>query len=66
MTDSEARAAVFVRAIKSLKGSERAAVLAGIVDDRSLRRDILDLATIAERRKEPSRPLREYLAECGR
>jgi len=34
-----------------------------IAQDRSLARDLLDLTTIARRRREPSRPFTEYLAE---
>ena len=53
-------------AFKSLPKAERDAVLLGIAGDRALRRDLLDLATIAERRREPSRLLRDYLAERRR
>ncbi len=35
----------------------------GLVKDKTLRRDLMDLATIEERKKEPSRPFREYLKE---
>jgi hypothetical protein len=49
--------------IKSLPKSERDAVLVGIAKDSALRRDLLDLATFAQRVNEPSRPLRDYLAE---
>lgn len=48
-------------AIRSLSKRERQVVLLGLVKDRSLRRDLIDLATIEERRSEPSRPFREYL-----
>jgi hypothetical protein len=53
-------------AFKALPKAERDAVLLNIAGDRALRRDLLDLATIAERRREPSRPLREYLVERRR
>jgi hypothetical protein len=53
-------------ALKALPKAERDAVLLNIASDRALRRDLLDLATIAERRREPSRPLSEYLAERRR
>ena len=56
----------FLSAFKALPKSERDAFLQGIADDRTLRRDLLDLAAFAERRSEPSRPLRSYLAERGR
>jgi hypothetical protein len=56
----------FLIAFKSLPKSERDAVLLGIVGDRSLRSDLLDLATFAERKNEPSRPIRDYLADRRR
>jgi hypothetical protein len=48
-------------AIRSLPKRERETVLLGLVKDRSVRRDLIDLATIEEQRNEPSRPFREYL-----
>jgi hypothetical protein len=42
-------------AIRSLPKRERELVLLGLVKDRMLRRDLMDLATIEERRNEPSR-----------
>ncbi len=60
---SNATAEVFVTAFRALPKSERDEVLVRIAADRSLRRDLLDLATIAERRTEPSRSFREYLNE---
>ena len=48
-------------AIRSLPKRERQSVLLGLVKDKILRRDLIDLATIEERRNEPSRPFREYL-----
>ena len=63
MGKTEAVAEVFLAAIRSLPKAERDLVLRDLVKDRSLRRDLMDLATIEERRKEPSRPFREYLKE---
>ncbi len=60
---SKATAEVFVTAFRALAKSERDEVLVRIARDRSLRQDLLDLATIAERRTEASRPFREYLDE---
>jgi hypothetical protein len=65
-TRSTTAAAQFLSAFKALPKSARDAFLLSIAGDRALRRDLLDLATIAERRREPSRPLRDYLAERGR
>ena len=63
---SQTSAKDFLTAFKSLPKAERDAVLLGIAGDRALRRDLLDLATFAERKREPSRPLRDYLAERRR
>ena len=63
MTEAEARAEVFVTALKSLCKEERDAVLVRIAREKELTRDLLDLAIIARRSGEPSRPFREYLAE---
>jgi hypothetical protein len=65
MAAADATAEVFLAAFRALPRSQRQAVLAGIAEDQQLREDLLDLATIAERRSEPSRPVREYLAEKG-
>ena len=62
MTKAEAKADIFVLALKSLTKKERDAVLVRIARDKSLARDLRDLAIIDERRGEPSRPFREYLS----
>ena len=54
-------AASLLRTIRSLPKREREVVLLGLIKDRNVRRDLIDLATIEERRSEPSRPFREYL-----
>jgi len=63
---ASATAQVFLTALRALPPKERAGVIAGIAEQDDLRKDLLDLAVIAERRNEPSRPLREYLAERGK
>ena len=60
---SKATAEVFVTAFRALPKLERDAVLVRIACDRSLRQDLLDLATIAKRQREGSRSFREYLDE---
>lgn len=62
---SNATAEVFLTAFKALPKEERDEVLVRIAGDRSLRQDLLDLATLAERQQEPSRPFHEYLSEHG-
>ena len=66
MSQAEATAEVFLTALRSLPKKHRQAVLCGIADDDELRGDLLDLALIAERRHEPSRPFGQFLAERKR
>ena len=66
MTSTQATAEVFITALQALPKKQRDAVLARIADDKDLREDILDLALIARRRQEPSRPFRQYLEEKGK
>jgi hypothetical protein len=64
MTKAQAATAdVFLTALKALPKAERDAVLVRIARDKALARDILDLALITQRRREPARPFRDYLAE---
>nr|CAI78849.1 hypothetical protein fc38 [uncultured bacterium] len=64
MTKAQAATAdVFMTALKALPKAERDAVLVRIARDKAFAQDILDLALIATRRSEPSRPFRDYLAE---
>ncbi len=63
MTPLQANAEVFLTALQALPKKERQAVLIRIAEDNELREDLLDLALLAERRDESSRPFREYLAE---
>jgi hypothetical protein len=63
MSSIQATADIFLTALRALPKREQNAVLAGIAQDENLREDLLDLATIAQRRKETSRPFRQYLAE---
>ena len=61
MTEAEATAEVFWTAFKVLPKAEQQAVLRRLVQDQHLRRDLMDLSLIEERRDEPAWPLREYL-----
>jgi len=63
MTTQEATAEVFYQAYKALPKKERDLVITRMVEDKALRRDLLDLAVIREREGQPSRPLRDYLNE---
>ena len=63
MKATQSRAEVYLMALQSLSKAEKKAVIARLLEDDSLREDILDLAIIRERQGEPSRPFRDYLAE---
>jgi len=62
----QATADVFLTALKALPKTERDAVVVRIARDKAFARDIRDLALIADRRGESSRPFREYLSEKNR
>ena len=66
MSPQQATAEVFLTALKALPERERAAVLQSIVKDRTLRA-VLEAASdrliIAEERRKPGRPLRDYIEE---
>lgn len=61
MTKTQATGKVFWTAFQALGPVEKQAVLERLLQDEVLRRDLLDLATIASRKSEPARPLRSYL-----
>jgi hypothetical protein len=65
MMKAEATAEVFWVAFTSLPKEEQSAFLRRVVADEEMRRDLMDLALIEERKEEPARPLREYLAEAA-
>lgn len=66
MAKPEKLAEGFLTAIRSLPKRDRQLILLGLVKDRNLRHDLIDLATIEERKKEPSRPFRDYLKDRKR
>ncbi len=66
MTKTQATAEVFWTAFTVLPIEEKRAVIQHIILDENLRRDLMDLSIIEERRNEPERPLREYLKEKGK
>jgi hypothetical protein len=63
MAKAEALAEVFLTALRSLPKAGRDRILLSLVKDKALRRDLMDLATVEERKKELSRPFRDYLRE---
>ena len=62
MTSMQATAEVFWTAFRALPKKEREAFMDRLYSDRSYREDLIDLALIKQRRKEPSRSLKTYLA----
>ncbi len=59
----QSRAEVYLMALQSLSKAEKKAVIAHLLEDDSLREDILDLALIQQRQRESRRPFCEYLEE---
>ena len=50
-------------AFKGLSKRERQFVIEKLLEDPEFREDLVDIAIIEQRRKEPSRPLEDYLAK---
>ena len=65
MTKTEAKAEVFWLAFQGLSRAEQREVLERLVRAVEVRQDLADLALIEQRRDEPERPLRDYLAEIS-
>ena len=63
MGAAQARAEVFWMAFKGLPKKERESVVEKLLEDKDFMEDLIDIALIRQRRKEPSRPLKDYLAE---
>ena len=63
MSAKEAKAEVFWMAFKGLTKKEKRFVVEKLLKDREFVEDLIDMAIIEQRRKEPSRPLKDYLAE---
>lgn len=66
MTKTEATAEVFLLAFRSLPKLQRRAVVSQLVDDLEFREDLIDIAIIAEREGEPTRPYEEFVEELRR
>ena len=59
----EARAEIFLMALRSLSKKEREQILTRLLEDEEFREDVLDITLYESRKDEPSRPFRDYLAE---
>jgi hypothetical protein len=62
MTTIDATSEVFMTAFRALPKKAREAVVDKMLSDKEFREDLMDAAIIEQRRKEPSRPLDEYLS----
>lgn len=63
MATKAVTAEAFWMAFQALSIPEQRAVIERLLQDKDFREDLLDIALIERRRDEPSRLLREYLAE---
>ena len=63
MKTAQSRAEIYLMALESLSKAEKKAVITRLLEDESLREDILDIALIQQRQGESGRPFREYLTE---
>ncbi len=63
MSAKEAKGEVFWMAFMSLTKKERQSVIERLLKDKEFMEDLIDMAIIEQRRKEPSRPIEDYLAE---
>jgi hypothetical protein len=62
MNTAQSKAEIYLMALESLSKADKKAVIARLLEDESLREDILDIALIQQRQGDPGRPFREYLA----
>jgi hypothetical protein len=63
MTTIDVTSEVFMTAFRASPKKTREAVVDEMLSDKEFREDLMDTAIIEQRRKEPSRPLEQYLAE---
>lgn len=63
MTTTGATAEIFWTAFRALSRKEREAVVEKLLHDREFMEDLVDIVILEQRKKEPSRPLEEYLAD---
>jgi hypothetical protein len=62
MKTAQSKAEVYLMALQSLSKAEKNVVISRLLEDESLREDILDVVLIKQRQGETARPFREYLA----
>jgi hypothetical protein len=64
MKTTQSKDEIYLMALESLSKEERKAVLIRLLEDESIREDILDIALIQQRQGESSRSLGEYMVDC--
>lgn len=62
MPVKNAQAEIFIQAFKSLRKKDKDAFFERLLDIKEYKEDLIDLAILESRKKEPRRPLRDYLA----
>lgn len=62
MTTAEATIEAFWKAFCALSKKERAVIMERLLADSEFREDLIDLAILKQRAKEPSRSIEEYQA----
>jgi len=63
MTKTEATAEIFLLAFHSLPRPQRSAVVSRLLADPEFGKDLIDIALMAQREDEPSRPYEEFVQE---
>jgi hypothetical protein len=66
MAPYQATAEIFMTAFKALPTRERSTFLTKLLQDNSLREDIIDIAVATKRSREKTRPFRAFLKSIGK
>lgn len=66
MTTTEATANIFWTAFRALPKKERETIVEKLLHDKEFMEDLIDTVILEQRKHEPSRPLKEYLADKRR
>ena len=63
MATAEATTEAFWTAFRALSKKDRAVIMERLLSDSEFREDLIDLAILKQRAKEPSRSIEEYVAQ---
>jgi len=66
MAPYQATAEIFMTAFKALPARERSTFLSRLLQDNSLREDIMDIAVASKRSHEKTKPFRGFLKSIGK